>query len=81
MRAPGKSIRTSVRRWTRRLTAYGGAMLVDPMSPMSLYDALAEPALASAPLGETNITKAKETADNDAETFDRAERELVGVRV
>jgi hypothetical protein len=55
-------------------------MLLEPMATMSLYEALAEPAPVGAPLGETTITKMKETIDNDVETFDPAEREPVDVR-
>jgi hypothetical protein len=36
---------------------------------VSLYEALAEPAPASSPAGETVSTKAKETIDRDAEAF------------
>ncbi len=57
------------------------AMLVNPMSTVSLYEALAKPAPVGGPVGETTITKMKETADNDVETFDPAELEFVGVRV
>ncbi|MDP9347184.1 MAG: hypothetical protein M3P44_16025 [Actinomycetota bacterium] len=56
-------------------------MLVNPMSTVSLYEALAKPAPVGGPVGETTITKMKETADNDVETFDPAELEFVGVRV
>jgi hypothetical protein len=40
-----------------------------PDSTSSLYDLLAEPAPAGSPAGETNITRAKETIDNDVEGF------------
>jgi hypothetical protein len=37
------------------------------ISPHSLYAILAEPAPESAELGETSITRAKETLDDDRE--------------
>jgi hypothetical protein len=36
----------------------------------SLYDLLAEPAPAGEAVGETQITRRKETLDNDTEAFD-----------
>jgi hypothetical protein len=36
----------------------------------SLYDLLAEPAPAGQAVGETQITRQKETLDNDTEAFD-----------
>jgi hypothetical protein len=36
----------------------------------SLYDLLAEPAPAGEGVGETQITRQKETLDNDTEAFD-----------
>lgn len=36
----------------------------------SLYDLLAEPAPAGHTVGETQITRQKETLDNDTEAFD-----------
>ena len=45
-------------------------MSVTPMSMVSMYDALAEPAPAASPVGETTITKMKETVDNDVETVE-----------
>lgn len=44
----------------------------------SLYDELAEPAPAGARRGETIGTKAKETLDNDVETFETAELAIHG---
>lgn len=44
----------------------------------SLYDELAEPAPAGARRGETIGTKAKETLDNDVETFEAAEFAIHG---
>jgi hypothetical protein len=41
-----------------------------PLPPPSLYEELAEPAPLGCAAGETISTRAKETVDNDVETFD-----------
>jgi len=40
-----------------------------PVSAGSLYDLLAAPAPAASPAGQTNVTRAKETVDDDVERF------------
>ena len=46
----------------------------------TLYDVLASPAPQEAPVGETTITHAKETLDNDVEAFDFEETNTHGIR-
>jgi hypothetical protein len=53
----------------RRSDSYAGYQMAYPAnaSLVTLYAVLAEPAPAPSIRGETNVTKAKETLDNDLE--------------